>query len=113
MKLKYITKPVLINFLRWLDKFKHLAPYRICYSSFRSKKDMITDVMKYYDIVEGVDKYSFNLKSSYHFLVAPRSFHFCKTTYAFQDADFARLNLSSRPEGPHFSIRKGDFHLVF
>ena len=74
---------------------------------------MISDLMKYYYIVDILDKYSFNLKPSYHFLVAPQSFHFCKTTYAFQDADFATLDLSSRPKAPHFSVRKGDFLVVF
>ena len=48
MKLKHITKPQLIDFLRWLDKNRHIHPFRIRYSSFRSKKVMLQEFSKFY-----------------------------------------------------------------
>ena len=113
MKLKYVTKPVLINLLRYLDKNKVMSPHRICYSSFRSKRDMLTDFSKYYSLTDTPECYIFNLNSCYHYLVSPLVLKFCKKTFAFQDALGNPLDLNRRPQPPCFAIRKGRFRLEF
>ena len=109
MKLKYITKPVLINFLRYLDKNKILFPFRICYSSFRSKKDMLKDLLAFFDVTDHDTRYIFTLKSRFGFLVCPPTLYFCKETFAFQNAECEELDLQQRPSPPKFQILRGPF----
>ena len=109
MRLKHIVKPVLINFLRYLDKNLVLLPYRIRYSSFRSKKNMVEDLTKYYDVTECDKYYTFTLKPYYHFLVAPRQYHFSKVNFDFSETIGSPLDLSKRPVPPKVEIRHGRF----
>ena len=110
MRLKHIVKPVLIDFLRYMDKNNVLKPFRIRYSSFRSKKNMVEDLTKYYDITECVDYYTFTLKPQYRFLVAPHYYYFSKTAFVFLETpDAPQLDLDSRPEPPRFHVRHGRF----
>ena len=109
MRMKYITKPKLIDYLRYLDKNKILRPFRIKYSSFRSKKDMISDIGKYYCITENFQHYVFTLRPEYQFLVAPQEYRFSKEDFHFLDSHLNPLDLLSRPAPPQFHIRRGPF----
>ena len=109
MRVKYITKPKLIDYLRYLDKNKVLSPYRIKYSSFRSKKDMILDVSKYYHIEDEPNHYVFRLRPKYQFLVAPQRYFFSKEQFQFLGSDSTPLDLQSRPASPTFQILPGPF----
>ena len=109
MRLKYVTKPKLIDFLRYMDKNKVLLPFRIKYSSFRSKKDMTADISEFYEITETPTLYVFSLKRRYQFLVAPQVYYFSKENFEFQDLQSNPLNLHSRPRSPKFQIRRGRF----
>ena len=113
MKLKYVTKPILISLLRYFDKNKILFPHRICYSSFRSKRDMLADFDKYYSLTESPEHYTFNLNPSYHYLVSPSTFHFSKKDFRFLDDRLDPLDLTKRPEPPTFRRTRGHFVLEF
>ena len=113
MKLKYVTKPILITLLRYLDKNKILLPHRICYSSFRSKRDMLADFEKFYSLVDTPELYTFNLNPYYRYLVCPRTFHFCKKKFLFLDEDLNPYDLTKRPEIPKFQRSYGNFVLQF
>ena len=108
MKIKHITKPQLIDFLRWLDKNKHIHPFRIRYSSFRSKKVMLQEFSKFYDVDETTTHYNFVLRPHYHFLVAPRHFQFSKGNFHFLLGGDV-IDLNSLPSPPEFRIRYGRF----
>lgn len=113
MKLKYVTKPILINLLRYFDKNKILFPHRICYSSFRSKRDMLADFEKYYSLEDTLDSYTFIRKPSFRYLVAPELFHFCKKRFVFVDHYQVPLDLTKRPEVPNFRFERGSYTLEF
>ena len=109
MRLKHITKPVLTEFLRYLDKNRVLHPYRVRYSSFRSKKDMLSNLMTYYTVEDLPNYYRFQLKAQYHCLLAPQIFQFSKTHFQFEDDSGAVIDLSHRPSPVKFEVRYGRF----
>ena len=113
MRLKYITKPVLISFLRWLDKNKYLhGPYRVRYSSFRSKRDMLTDFSVMFGFSEDSEKYLFTLRPSFSFLSAPEEISFDKTEFKFYVGNDV-VDLNSRPKAASFSIKHGPILVDF
>ena len=109
MKLQHIPKPVLTDFLRYLDKNRVLYPYRIRYSSFRSKKDMLTDLLTYYTVEHTLMYYRFLLKVRYHCLTAPRLYQFSKNDFRFEDDRGTLIDLSHRPSPVKFRVQHGRF----
>ena len=113
MKLKYVTKPILIDLLRYFDKNKILFPHRICYSSFRSKRDMLKDFEKFYSVTTSPTQYTFTRKPAYHYLVCPDKFHFCTERFVFLDDRLNPYDLTKRPEVPRIRFSRGKFLLKF
>ena len=113
MKLKYITKPTLISFLRWMDKNRHLhGPYRVRYSSFRSKRDMLADFSKMYAFSEDNTNYSFTLRKKFAFLSAPTKISFDKNKFEFHVAGNT-INLEATPPPPSFHVRHEPIIIIF
>ena len=113
MRLKYITKPVLIDFLRYMDKNNYLhGPYRIRYSSFRSKRDMLADFEKMFVMTEDTTNYTFTLRGDHLFLNSPVEICFDKKTFQFH-VEGKYIDLASRPLPVRFHIRRGKVALIF